>query len=174
MDTNDRLAIEDLFARLAEAGQRLPARDPDAEALIRAEIARNPAAPYYMAQTVVVQQAALENAQNRIAELEARGNSGGFLGGLFGGGDSGRGQRDTRRTQAYSDRQQPWGNNGGGGFLAGAAQTAVGVAGGVLLGNMLAGAFFGGPDTANAQEAPPEEADAGGDFDGGGDFGGDF
>lgn len=175
MDTNDRLAIEDLFARLAEAGQRLPERDPDAEALIRTEIGRNPAAPYYMAQTIVVQQQALENAQNRIADLEARGNSGGFLGGLFGGGDIGRTQRDPRRDRAYADRQpqQPWGN-GGGGFLAGAAQTAVGVAGGVLLGNMLAGALFGGSDSANAQEAPPEEADAGGDFDGGGDFGGDF
>jgi uncharacterized protein len=174
MDGNDRRAIEDLFHRLSEAERRLPQRDPDAEALIGSEIARNPGAPYYMAQTIVVQQQALENAQERIADLEARGSSGGFLGGLF--GDSGnRGQGTRGRQQMKRDyddaARAPWGSRGGGGFLAGAAQTAMGVAGGVLLANMIGGALFGGSD-ANAQEAPPEDvgADAGGDFDAG-DFG---
>jgi hypothetical protein len=174
MDGNDRRAIEELFHRLSEAERRLPPRDPEAEALIQSEIARHPGAPYYMAQTIVVQQQALESAQERIADLEAQGNSGGFLGGLFGDG-GGRNQRTAGRRQASraydDDARAPWGNRGGGGFLAGAAQTAVGVAGGVLLGNMIGGALFGGSD-ATAEEAPPEDAgaDAGGDFDAG-DFG---
>ena len=39
---------------------------------------------------------------------------------------------------------------GGGGFLAGAAQTALGVTGGVLLGTAIAGMMTGG---AQAEEA---------------------
>jgi hypothetical protein len=39
----------------------------------------------------------------------------------------------------------------GGGFLAGAAQTAMGVAGGMLLGNIIAGAFSSGD--ASAEDA---------------------
>jgi uncharacterized protein len=46
-----------------------------------------------------------------------------------------------------------------GGFLAGAAQTAMGVAGGMLLANAVAGMFAG---EAQASEAPAEpEADMG-------------
>lgn len=157
MDANDRAAIENLFARLAEAEQRLPNRDPEAEALIRREIARSPGAPYYMAQVIVAQQQALENAQRRIDDLEQRG--GGLLDGLFGGG-----QRANAPRAARADG--PWDSRGGSGFLAGAAQTAVGVAGGVLLANAIGGALFGG-DEATAAEPPPEipEADAAGDFD---------
>lgn len=82
------------------------------------------------------------------------------------------------------------GGYGGGGFLAGAAQTAVGVAGGVLLGNMLAGMFDGGGEAqaAEAADAADANSDPGADeagmdqggFDGGdagfdaGDFGGEF
>jgi hypothetical protein len=42
-----------------------------------------------------------------------------------------------------------------GGFLAGAAQTAMGVAGGMLLANAVAGMLAG---DAEAGEAPAEEA----------------
>lgn len=166
MDANDRFAIEDLFARLAEAEHRLPQRDAEAEALIRSEIARHPAAPYYMAQTIVVQQQALEAAQRRIDDLERRG-SGGLFGGLFGDGNSGRRSPAAREPVDGG----PWANRGGGGFLAGAAQTAVGVAGGVVLGNMLGNALFGGSE-ANAAEPPPEDGGSFEDFDAGdmGDF----
>jgi hypothetical protein len=60
----------------------------------------------------------------------------------------------------------------GGGFLAGAAQTAMGVAGGVLLGNMIASAFGG--NEANAAEAAqpePQQAAAEDFSDSGEDFG---
>jgi membrane protease subunit (stomatin/prohibitin family) len=60
----------------------------------------------------------------------------------------------------------------GGGFLAGAAQTAMGVAGGVLLGNAIAG-MLGGNEAQAAQpaapapepEAPVDDMDFGGDED---------
>ncbi|TPE47700.1 DUF2076 domain-containing protein [Amaricoccus solimangrovi] len=155
MDRNDQQAIEGLFSRLAEAERAAPARDAAAEGFIARAIAAQPGAPYYMAQTIVVQQAALEQAQARIEALEteqARAGGGGFLSSLFGGG-----ARPTPRpapgngpaTQAMRAPHQ------GGGFLAGAAQTAVGVAGGVLLGNAIAGMFSGDP--AMAEETPPEE-----------------
>lgn len=177
MDGNDRQAIATLFDRLAEAERQSSPRDPEAEAFIRENMSRQPGSPYYMLQTIVVQQQALEAAQERIADLEARtaNGGGGFFGGLFGGGDTRRPQQARQAYQqqpAYDDRRQPWGNQGGG-FLAGAAQTAIGVAGGVLIGNMLAGALFGGHD-AQAAEPPPEDPGVD-DFDaGGGDFGGDF
>ena len=58
----------------------------------------------------------------------------------------------------------------GGGFLAGAAQTAMGVAGGVLLANAIGGMF--GADEAQAAEADAGADDAG--LDDGGDFGDTF
>jgi hypothetical protein len=179
MDREDRRAIADLFGRLAEAERKSPPRDPEAEAFMRERIAAQPGAPYYLAQTVIVQQQALESARDRIAELESRAG-GGFLGSLF--GDNGRRQAPRQAQPMPDDRRGPWG--GGGGFLAGAAQTAMGVAGGVLLGNMIGG-LFGGSDAHAADSDRSDDGDAkvdsgastgdsdGGSFDGGGFDGGD-
>lgn len=60
----------------------------------------------------------------------------------------------------------------GGGFLAGALQTAVGVAGGMLLGNMLGGLFRG--NDAHAAEAPPDAEAMPDDVDDAPGFGDDF
>lgn len=162
MDRNDQQAIEGLFQRLAEAERAGGDRDGGAESFIARRIAEQPGAPYYMAQTIVVQQAALEQAQARIEELEAQpaqAGGGGFLSSLFGGGAA-RPQPARPRpaagpaSQALQQRGG-MGAPGGGGFLAGAAQTAMGVAGGVLLGNAVMGMFAGDP--AAAEELPPEE-----------------
>lgn len=56
MDRNDQQAIEGLFQRLAEAEQAAPERDSGAADFITRRIAAQPGAPYYMAQTIVVQQ----------------------------------------------------------------------------------------------------------------------
>jgi uncharacterized protein len=71
MDTNDRKAISGLFGRLAEVETQMPARDPEAERFIAEAFARQPGAPYYMAQTVVVQEHALNQARAPSDQLEA-------------------------------------------------------------------------------------------------------
>ncbi|HWK66203.1 MAG TPA: DUF2076 domain-containing protein [Rhizobiaceae bacterium] len=179
MDRNDQQAIEGLFDRLAEVERQSPPRDIEAEKYIHDQLARQPGAPYYMAQTIVVQEQALNAAQARIAELEqdvaSRRAPGGLFSGIFGDRQPQRGTGSVPRVgrPQADDRSQPFGQSqppqrAGGGFLAGAAQTAMGVAGGVLLGNMLAGMFGG--DEAQAAEPPAddvqaEEADLGGGFD---------
>jgi hypothetical protein len=167
MDRNDRQAIENLFEKLAEVARNSPRRYAESEAFIREQVARQPGAPYYMAQTIVVQEQALAAAEQRIQELESRRN-----GGLGRSGSVPSVNREPMAAQA-----------GSGGFLAGAAQTALGVAGGWLLGNAIAGMF--GADKAQAaqpetapeagSEAETTEADYDdGGFDDGGDSFGDF
>lgn len=186
---DDRAAIGGLFDRIEDVARNSQPRDRDAEMQIQQRLQEFPPAPYYMAQTILIQEQALREAQARIQQLEAQGQQrgGGFLGGMFGAPEAPepprrRGPWD--RGQDVDDRPR---RGMGGGFLAGAAQTALGVTGGVLLGSALAGMLTGG---ANAEEFNPdsgaeadtgadaggEEFDAGGDDLGGGDFdmGGDF
>jgi hypothetical protein len=163
MDRNDRQAIESLFEKLINVERQSPERDPEAEGYIREQIARHPGAPYYMAQTVVMQQQALEAAQKRIAELEA------------GIGSLRSPVPRVARSAFSADQQSPpevQGQRTGGGFLAGAAQTALGVTGGYLLGNWIAGMMSGNKAEAAESRSDNEQADhSGGEeasYDGGG------
>ena len=192
MDHQDRQAIEQLFGKIAQVEGQAGAPDAQAADFIRSQIARQPNAPYYMAQTIVVQEQALSAAQGRIQQLEHElanrpAGGGGFLSGLFGGGQS--------RAQPHQSYQPQHGisphvpshmapgmggtmggmaqQRGGGGFLAGAAQTAMGVAGGVLLGNMIAGAF-GGDDEKGGEASQPQPEQASAVEDQENDFGGDY
>ena len=187
MDHNDRQAIEGLFGKLSQASRAQPHRDPKAEALIADLIARNPGAAYYLAQTVIVQEHALNSAQQQIEELEQMQRQpqqgGGMFGRLFGGGQP-QPQRPMapRAPQGYGQSPQPgqgagpWSSGrpagGGGGFMAGAAQTAMGVAGGVLLGNAIGSMFAGDAAASEPPAEEPMEEEAGYDeagFDDGGD-----
>jgi hypothetical protein len=196
MDTHDRKAIEDLFAKLDGVERQAGPRDAEAESFIADRVSRQPGAPYYMAQTIVMQEMALERAQQELDELRqaqaAPQQSGGLLGRLFGGGQPAarapamsRGAAAAGASGAWSGSAgaqaaqpgyAPQGRGGGGGFLAGAAQTAMGVAGGVLLGNAIGGLFAGDePASATAAAEPaadePQVEEAA--YDGGGfeDFG---
>ena len=163
MNMNDRKAIEELFEKLATVERQSPERDAEAEAFIRRQIADQPGAPYYMAQTIVVQEQALEAMNKRLAELNGSPN-----------------RAPTRSDGSVPRVHRPGaeiaGGTRGGGFLASATQTALGVAGGLLLGNAIAGMFGSGEaDTAQAAEAEKDDpqlddADYDGGFDGG-DFG---
>nr|WP_207761894.1 DUF2076 family protein [Arboricoccus pini] len=92
-----------------------------------------------------MQEHALATAQARIAQLEGeltqRPAGGGFLSGLFGGGQ-------VPRAQPVAQGPLSGVRPGGGGFLGGALQTAMGIAGGMLVGNMLMNAFSADPATA--------------------------
>ena len=135
MDRNDRQAIEALFDKLATVERQSPPRDGESEAFIRDKIARQPGAPYYMAQTIVIQEQALAAAEARLAELEAQAvqtspANGGFFGSLF--GDRSQPVRSTGsvpRVGSPNLESMNAQHRGGGGFLAGAAQTALGVTG---------------------------------------------
>jgi hypothetical protein len=164
----------------ASAAQKpnLPPMDPDADRLIGELFARYPEARYRITQSAFAQEAALVEANNRIQQLEweaeaarreGQAQKGGMLGGLFGG----------NRPAPMPPRPQPYyppGHNPqalqqrpGGGFLGTALATAAGVAGGIMLGNMLMGALGGGgaAQAASAggfaQEAVPSSSPWGGD-----------
>lgn len=103
MTPEERALIDGLFDRMREFGNA--PRDAEAEALIARRVAQAPYAPYALAQSVLVQEHALQQAYARVQELEAQvqdaearaqaasqqaaqPSSGGFFGGLFGGGRS--------------------------------------------------------------------------------------
>ncbi|WP_365305297.1 DUF2076 family protein, partial [uncultured Thiodictyon sp.] len=60
MDQQEQKLISDLMIKLKEAEQRSGPRDRDAEELIADALLRQPAAPYYMAQVILVQDHAIQ------------------------------------------------------------------------------------------------------------------
>src|SRR6202162_6288533 len=90
MVPQERDLIPTLLARLKGASGQ--PKDPEADALIRQAMVEQPDAPYYLVQTVLIQDLSLHQAQNQIAELErqlaeanaAKSSGTSFLGGLFG------------------------------------------------------------------------------------------
>jgi hypothetical protein len=133
----------------------LPGKDAEADQYIHQLLQAQPDAPYIMAQTVLMQDYALHQAQARIQALEAQGSQpqqsgGSFLGGLFGGGNRAPAQGPWG-APPQSPYAQPMTNavgslgQGGGqpSFLRSAAQTAVGVAGASLLMDGMMSLFGG-------------------------------
>ncbi|TSJ64353.1 DUF2076 domain-containing protein [Starkeya sp. 3C] len=120
MNDQDRQAIDGLFAKLGEVERQTGPRDAEAEGFIAQRIAQQPGAPYLMAQTIVMQDYALQQAQARIQELEAQAqqaqearpaSGGGLFGSLFGSGQ----QPPARRSPVPSVGRPaaPYGGNPG-------------------------------------------------------------
>ncbi|WP_088348142.1 MULTISPECIES: DUF2076 domain-containing protein [Rhodomicrobium] len=169
MNEQDRQAIDGLFSRLAETERQAGPKDAEADAFIKQRVAGQPGAPYMMAQTIVMQNFALEQAQQRISQLEEEiqnrpannGGGGGFLGGLFGGGSSAPSRSTSVPTAGQSrgypgdsPMQQQGGYAGGpgqpGGFPGGPMQQAP-QGGGFLAGAaQTAMGVAGGVLVANA------------------------
>lgn len=158
MQSEEQRLIDGLFQRLKQAEHSAGPRDAEAERQIQGFIQQQPAAPYYMAQSILIQEAALnrlnqqvQQLQNEVAQLKATQQpvSGGFLSGLFGGGRSQPSPQSQLQTppSGYNGYAQSSNASRGGSFMSGALQTAAGVAGGVVLGNMLTNMFHhAGPE----------------------------
>lgn len=89
MNEQDRQAIEGVFSRLGELERQGVLHDPEADSFIQSRMQGQPGAAYFLAQTVVVQDRALQAAQARIAELEQRAGAGNT--GANGAAGTGRG-----------------------------------------------------------------------------------
>ncbi|WEP50569.1 DUF2076 domain-containing protein [Cronobacter dublinensis subsp. beijingensis] len=197
MQSEEQRLIDGLFDRLKAASENSAPRDADAERWIEQHMRTQPGAAYYMAQTILIQEAAMKQLNARLQSLEAeveqlkqsasrQQSSGGFLAGLFGGNKnepqaprpqaSPRGSDPIPGSQQYQSAppagyapqaaQGQYYNNAnaprGGGFMAGALQTAAGVAGGVVLGNMLTSMFshHQPEEIVNIINEPAQAADA--------------
>jgi hypothetical protein len=71
MQYEEQQLINGLFERLKQTGQQNSQRDADAERQIAEFVRQQPAAPYYMAQSILIQEAALKRLQARVQELES-------------------------------------------------------------------------------------------------------
>ena len=161
MQSEEQQLIENLFSRLKHAETQSGPRDAGAEQLIKQHLQNQPGAPYYMSQAILIQEAALKKLNAQVTDLENRlaqaqqqqapqQSSGGFLSSLFGGGSRPAAQQQPawgnpppQPQQQYAPPQQqsaaPAARSTG--FLGGALQTAVGVAGGVVMADMLTSMF---------------------------------
>ncbi|MFU2318465.1 DUF2076 domain-containing protein [Rahnella sp. PCH160] len=190
MQSEEQRLIDGLFSRLQQAESNTAPRDAEAERVIQAHIRQQPSAPYYMAQAMIIQEAALTKLNAQVKELQqqneqlqqqaqnAKPQSTGFLAGLFGGGSaqpepahqSSQGSQPIPGTQAWGaqpQQQQPQyapqqqapaqAAPQAPGFLGSALRTAAGVAGGVVLADMLTGMFHHSQpqEIVNIIEEPP-------------------
>ncbi len=136
MTPEERRLLTDLAGKIAQTPT--PQRDAEAEDFIRKNIGSRPDALYLMTQTVLIQNMAIQQAQQQIRELQDRGSqtlgTGSFLG---------QAPQYSQQPPQYAPPQPlpPYssapaapamGQSAAPGFLRGAAQTAAGVAAGAL------------------------------------------
>jgi hypothetical protein len=152
MTNEERDLITSFVTRTVTAGGETI--DPEADALLEELFEKHPEARYRIAQLAFFQEHALAEATNRINALEHQAQQPkGLLGGLFGGG-AGAPPPAPVHAPGYRpgmfEQRRP-------GFLGTAATTAVGVLGGIMLGNALASMMgLGGTAAAAEPQAAPE------------------
>jgi hypothetical protein len=173
MTPDEREMLTDLANKIAQTPA--PPRDPEAEEFIRTKIGNRPDALYLMTQTVLIQNMAMQQAQQQIQELQQRTSSsagGSFLGqaprsagaGPYAAPPSGYPQQQ----QSYSAPPPQYSgpvatpppSGGAPSFLRSAAQTAAGVAAGALAFEGIRGLF-------NSFEHPGGSGFSGAGFGGG-------
>ncbi len=150
MTPQERDLLTNLVSRLRQSPPQQT--DPEAEAMINDLVDERLDTPYILAQTVLIQDYALHQAQDRVADLErqvqgqAPKKTGGFLSAIFGDSQPPRQPQYQQQYQQQAPQQTyapqpvyaqlgPWGGAPGGqpSFLRSAATTAAGIAGGALL-----------------------------------------
>jgi uncharacterized protein len=181
MNQQDQQAIDELFQHLyTSAGQAGP-RDPEAEARIQQQFQQGPPGLlYHMAQTLVAQHHALQQARTQLAAYQQQGGApAGFAPpppqGAGQPGYPGYGPPAPPYQQPPGTYQQgyqpPAGQQPGRhGFLAGAGKLAAGVGGGILGAEVLSGIFGrGGGIFGGDRDDYGDRGD--GDYGGQGDYG---
>ncbi|MGA8029249.1 MAG: DUF2076 family protein [Bryobacteraceae bacterium] len=140
MTPDERAMLTDLADKIAQTPA--PPKDAEAEEFIRTKIGSRPDALYLMTQTVIIQNLALQHAQQQIQELQQRSSqpaqvsSGSSFLGQSQGSYRSSGYAAPPPPPQYAPYAPPspgYSNpSGAPSFLRGAAQTAAGVAAGAL------------------------------------------
>lgn len=162
MTPQEQQMIDGLIDRIRNA--QVADKDLDAERYIHQGLAGNPDALYILAQTVLVQQYGLSQAQQQIQQLQAaldearqhiQSSGGSFLSKIFGSpGNTQQTQYQPVNNPGYPPPYAPayapaytqpmaYPSAGGGGFLRGALQTAAGVAMGEMAFESMESLFHG-------------------------------
>jgi len=129
MTPQEQQLIESLFQRLTQGAAQSGPRDPEAEALIQQRVQSLPGAAYYMTQTLLVQDRALQQAEARLAGQPQQSS---FL-----PPTAPPGQQPYPYAPGPPYQQQAGG--GAGSFLASAGKIALGVGGGILVADAAMG-----------------------------------
>jgi uncharacterized protein len=165
MTPQEAQMLQDLVRKVG--GTQLTEKDPDAEALLSDGLARDPDALYKLAQTVLIQNIALDQARAQMQRMQqqlappaqqpARATS--FLGGLFHHGTAQSAPPSAPQSQYAPPPPPPQyqaappnyppppayaAPSATGGFLRSAAATAAGVAGGMLAFEGIESLMHGG------------------------------
>jgi hypothetical protein len=180
MTPQEESMLNDLIGRVQQT--QLTEKDPEAEQLLNQSLGRNPNALYILAQTVLVQNYALEQAQGQLNELRQQtqalqqqpAHTTSFLGNLLGHRDPVPPPPPPQPGYGASPYGQPWNQPpsygppppAGSSFLRSAATTAAGVAAGALafqgIESLMGGfghsaGFGGGSGLFGGGEGRPEE-----------------
>lgn len=169
MNSDEQTLIDGLFSRLQQAEKSAGPRDAQADQRIKEHLASQPAVAYYMAQAILVQEAALKKLDQQNKQLQqeltaaraqpaaqpaAQPPSGGFLSSLFGSGarepspppaPSTGGWREPARPAAYNAQpQQPYNAPPQPGFQQPGFQQPAPAGGGFLSGALKTAAGVAG------------------------------
>nr|BFE93937.1 hypothetical protein GCM10020185_44730 [Pseudomonas brassicacearum subsp. brassicacearum] len=98
MNSEEQTLIDGLFSRLQQAEKDSAPRDVQAEARIKEHLASQPAAGYFMAQAILVQEAAIKRLDEQNKQLAQ--------------------QVEQLQAELQRARSQPSAPSGGGGFLS--------------------------------------------------------
>lgn len=169
MKDEEKNLIENLFHRLKKTELNSSERDSSADELIQSLVRKQPASSYYMTQTILIQETAIKKMSMQIEELKTRikvlnreelNKKPSFLSSFF---------KNRQISQEVSNNNNMWkkkedilqpinhskttvspttqslptaaNSSRSSSFLSSALQTATGVAGGMILGNMLMNVF---------------------------------
>ncbi|NIH16669.1 MAG: DUF2076 family protein [Buchnera aphidicola (Periphyllus lyropictus)] len=163
MENKEKKLIKSLFKRLKNAEKKSSLRDEKAEKFIKECLLNQPNSVYYMIQIILVQEVAIQKLHKNIEDLEklieknsfSQSNKKSFLSGLLEKYTTPSIKKNSSSINLKKNiplninrkYESSFGSDysniisSGSSFLGNALQTAVGVAGGVVVGNMLTNLF---------------------------------